>query len=99
MSKSDVDVVRAWKDPAYRRSLSAEQLAALPEHPAGLVDLSDEDLAGANGGALDAGAFQTTALTCTQYSFGGWKACGCGVATTAVNCTNYTFQGWKACGC
>ncbi|MCA9653961.1 MAG: mersacidin/lichenicidin family type 2 lantibiotic [Myxococcales bacterium] len=98
MSKSDVDVVRAWKDPAYRRTLTAEQLASLPEHPAGLVELSDDDLTGAIGGAM-AGAVQTTAPTCTQYSFGGWKACGCGVATTAINCTNYTFQGWSSCGC
>lgn len=97
MSKSDVDVVRAWKDPAYRRSLTAEQLACLPDHPAGLPELSDDQLSGATGGG-DALA-QTTAPTCTQYSFLGWKACGCGVATTAVDCTNYTFQGWKACGC
>ncbi|MEX1364190.1 MAG: mersacidin/lichenicidin family type 2 lantibiotic [Nannocystaceae bacterium] len=96
---SNFDVVRAWKDPAYRRTLTPEQLASLPEHPAGLVELSDEQLGEASGGVAAAGPVQTTALTCTQYSFGGWKACGCGVATTAINCTNYTFQGWKACGC
>ena len=99
MSKSDVDVVRAWKDPAYRRTLTAEQVAALPAHPAGLVDLGDEDLAGARGGLAIGPGPMTTAPTCTQYSFIGWDACGCGVATTAIDCTNYTFQGWKECGC
>ncbi len=96
---SDIDVVRAWKDPAYRRSLTPEQLASLPEHPAGMVELSDDQLSNASGAAAKPGPIQTTALTCTQHTFGGWKACGCGVFTTAINCTNYTFQGWKACGC
>lgn len=96
---SKIDVVRAWKDPAYRRSLTQEQLASLPEHPAGVVTLTDEQLATASGAKL-VPIFQTTAITCTQHTFGNWKGCGCGViATTAVNCTNYTFQGWNACGC
>ncbi len=96
---SKVDIVRAWKDPAYRRTLSAEQLAALPTHPAGMVELSDDQLSSASG-AKGSPVIQTTALTCTQHTFGNWKACGCGaIATTAMNCTNYTFQGWAACGC
>ena len=28
-----VDVVRVWKDPAYRASLSEEQKAQVPAHP------------------------------------------------------------------
>jgi mersacidin/lichenicidin family type 2 lantibiotic len=46
---SALDVIRAWKDPAYRAALSTEQRAQLPEHPAGLVELDDtflEDVAG-----------------------------------------------------
>lgn len=93
----DFDVVRAWKDAKYRRSLSPEQLAQLPENPAGMVELSDSEL-GAAGGAKPP-IVLTTAVNCTLYSFGTWRGCGCGVLTTAVNCTNYTFQGWVACGC
>ena len=94
----DFDVVRAWKDAKYRRGLSPEQLARLPENPAGLVELSDEKLKSASGlGGGD--PIMTTAINCTLYSFGGWIACGCGIGTTAINCTNYTFQGWQACGC
>jgi len=46
MSKtiSGKDVIRAWKDADYRESLSAEDRAALPNHPAGLVDLSEAEL-------------------------------------------------------
>jgi len=96
---SDVDIVRAWRAPAYRRSLSEAQLASLPEHPAGVVELSDDQLATASG-AKGGGPVMTTAMNCTNFTFLDWKACGCGVVhTTALNCTNYTFQGWKACGC
>lgn len=93
-----IDVIRAWKNPKFRRSLGADQLAALPANPAGLVELSDEDLLNASG--LGGGAKpppQTTAITCTMYSFLNWQACGCGPATTAPTCTAYSFQGWKAC--
>jgi mersacidin/lichenicidin family type 2 lantibiotic len=37
-------VIRAWKDEEYRMSLSQEQLALLPEHPSGMIELSDQDL-------------------------------------------------------
>jgi mersacidin/lichenicidin family type 2 lantibiotic len=41
---SHIDVIRAWKDEEYRASLSADELAGLPAHPAGLVELSDTEL-------------------------------------------------------
>jgi len=45
-------IIRAWKDPNYRASLSAEQRAALPESPAGapLTEMDEcelEQVAGA----------------------------------------------------
>ena len=45
-----VDVVRAWKDEAYRASLSDAERAALPEHPVGPIELDDAQLAGITGG-------------------------------------------------
>jgi mersacidin/lichenicidin family type 2 lantibiotic len=55
MSKtiSGKDVVRAWKDADYCESLSAEERAALPNHPAGLVDLSDAELESVRGAGLN----------------------------------------------
>ena len=47
--KSD-DIIRAWKDEAYRDSLSTDEQALLPEHPAGLIELTDHELAGVAGG-------------------------------------------------
>ena len=55
MSKK-VDIVKAWKDDAYRSSLSEAERAMLPENPAGVVELSDEELEGIAGGANSYGA-------------------------------------------
>ena len=47
------DIVRAWKDEAYRQTLNEEQLNSLPANPAG--ELSDADLASVCGGSWGAG--------------------------------------------
>jgi mersacidin/lichenicidin family type 2 lantibiotic len=45
------DIIRAWRDPKYRRSLSAAQQAQLPEHPAEwMVKVEDSTLASVTGG-------------------------------------------------
>lgn len=62
------DIVRAWKDPMTRELLAAADTAF---HPAGLVELSDADLRDATGASIPV----TTAITCTEYSFHGWKSC------------------------
>ncbi|MDJ0800587.1 MAG: mersacidin/lichenicidin family type 2 lantibiotic [Calothrix sp. MO_167.B12] len=48
MSKEDI--IRAWKDPEYRNSLSEEQRSQLPENPAGVIKLSDEEMSTVAGG-------------------------------------------------
>ncbi len=57
---SKVDIIRAWRDEEYRRGLSAGQRAALPENPAGLIALSEEDMGSAVGGAFT--------INCTQFT-------------------------------
>ena len=56
---SHEDIVRAWKDAEYRQSLSAEEQALLPEHPAGAIELTDEELHQVAGGG-------TTPFNCPQ---------------------------------
>ena len=46
------NIIRAWKDEEYRSSLTETERALLPEHPAGLVELSDAALDGAAGGFI-----------------------------------------------
>jgi len=43
-------IIKAWKDEAYRQSLSEAERALLPANPAGLLELTDEDLAHVAGG-------------------------------------------------
>lgn len=84
---SNVDIVRAWRDPRYRRSLSAEQLQKLPGNPAGPTDLTADELKAAAGLAMGEFFVQTTAPNCTLCTFNHWKSCGCIPETTAINCT------------
>jgi mersacidin/lichenicidin family type 2 lantibiotic len=47
------DVINAWRDPESRRGMTDEQRESLPEHPAGLVELNDDELDGLSGGLLN----------------------------------------------
>lgn len=46
-------IIQAWRDEEYRESLDAETRAHLPENPAGEIELTEFDLADANGGSTD----------------------------------------------
>jgi mersacidin/lichenicidin family type 2 lantibiotic len=50
---SNVDIVRAWKDPEYRLTLNE-----MPPHPAGQIELADPDLDGST--AVKSGRFHLT---------------------------------------
>ena len=67
------DVIRAWKDPFYRASLSEEAQAALPQHPAGIADLTDDQIR-----TLSVSGGTTTAPNCTNYTYAGLNACSDG---------------------
>jgi mersacidin/lichenicidin family type 2 lantibiotic len=47
---SPEQIIRAWKDEAYRNSLSEAEAAKLPGNPAGLVELTDEEAGTVAGG-------------------------------------------------
>ena len=65
------DIIRAWKDPIYRASLSADEQARVPANPAGDADLSDERLMQATGLEI----IQTTFRTCTEFTFRRYHCC------------------------
>jgi mersacidin/lichenicidin family type 2 lantibiotic len=46
---SRIDIIRAWKDDAYRQSLSEAERAALPANPAGAVELTEAEAAAVEG--------------------------------------------------
>jgi mersacidin/lichenicidin family type 2 lantibiotic len=47
-------IIRAWKDPEFRASLSPEERAILPESPSGkaLTELDESELLGIHGGRV-----------------------------------------------
>lgn len=47
---SNDKIIRAWKDEAFRDSLSEAERALLPEHPVGLIELDDVELEQVIGG-------------------------------------------------
>ena len=50
---SQENIIRAWKDSDYRDSLSEAEKSLLPEHPAGIMQLSDQQLGAAAGGRIN----------------------------------------------
>ena len=49
---SNFDIVRAWKDQDYLESLSEDQRSALPENPAGVIDMTDKEIESLNGASF-----------------------------------------------
>jgi mersacidin/lichenicidin family type 2 lantibiotic len=60
-----VDVVRAWPDEEYRDRLTGEELAGLPDSPAGLATVDDTALRSVTGGVLS----KNTNPNCTTVAF------------------------------
>jgi mersacidin/lichenicidin family type 2 lantibiotic len=67
-----IDIIRAWKDAAYRNSLTAEQLASIPANPAGSIELSDTEL-----GAVTGGRPKSDLTSMLQTCTAGTEDCCC----------------------
>jgi mersacidin/lichenicidin family type 2 lantibiotic len=72
---SNDDIIRAWKDEGFRRSLTAEQAAQLPDHPSGGIEVSAVDLGDARGAGPRTVSQGVCNITCKRhccvYSCGG----------------------------
>ena len=67
---SNDDIIRAWKDEEFRRSLTAEQAAQLPDHPSGTIEMSK--------GAFDkaqSAAIYTRGWGCQNKTYHGGHCC------------------------
>ncbi len=69
---SRLDIIRAWKDEDYRRSLSEAERAQLPTHPAGLIEIDDTDL-----GLVAGGMRPNTHSTVTSNDICCCSGCAC----------------------
>jgi len=83
---SEFDIIRAWKDPEYRASLSGSELAQLPENPAGVLELRDTDLSAVVGG--EGPEPDATACNLSWSCCPGLTQCG-GCWSAALTCGTY----------
>ncbi len=70
---SKMNIIRAWKDEDYRLSLSEAERALLPEHPAGLIELSGAEIDGGGGSTIGYGCLPPP----TQYFGCHFPTTGC----------------------
>ena len=71
-------IIRSWRDPEYRESLTAAERELLPDHPAAAIELADEELTLAEGSKVVAqGAIPISLNTRNSavYSYGGCCEC------------------------
>lgn len=85
---STFDIIRAWKDAEYRKSLSIEEQRLLPEHPAGTVELTEAELGMAVAGdalSADPGAVPVADAGTNMDLTAGCCAPLCGIWTCCCN--------------
>ena len=57
-------IIRAWEDPEFRGSLSAAELASLPESPVGAIELTEDELSEVLGAAQSGSSVGCNTKTC-----------------------------------
>ncbi len=55
----NINIARAWKDAEYRKTLSAAELALVPENPVGAVDISEDEASDIMGMTSNCGGSNT----------------------------------------
>lgn len=66
----NLDMIRVWKDEDYRESLTAEEFSRLTENPAGLIELTDEELGAVEGALLPHNLMLFTISTHLIFTYG-----------------------------
>ena len=97
------NIVRAWKDEAYRRSLSVEEQTMLPINPAGEIELTDAELKAVYGTSALSGISQEISQHAVATYGNGNVISGSVVSGTAQNSykaynnTNYSVSSVQSC--
>ncbi len=69
------EIIRAWKDVEYRESLGEAERAQLGENPAGLMQLTDDDLHAIQGGIGTTVSILISVRFCGPVIRHSWKHC------------------------
>jgi mersacidin/lichenicidin family type 2 lantibiotic len=69
-------IIRAWEDADFRKSLSAEERAMLPENPVGQIELTDSELTEVMGAAQSGASVGCNTKTCVGTRGNSTNPCG-----------------------
>lgn len=83
-----MNVIKAWKDPIYRASLSTKERESLPAHPAGNIELSDNELDSASGAASTVPCGIASFVTAAACNTFGDTLCAGSCGPWSVGCCN-----------
>jgi mersacidin/lichenicidin family type 2 lantibiotic len=67
---SKLDIIRAWKDEEYFNKLSESERSLLPQNPAGIVELTEQDLLQAEGGTTFSLTLGCNSLALCPFTLG-----------------------------
>ena len=81
------NIIRAWKDPMFRNSLTEVERAALPANPAGAVEISDAALGKVAGGAKSTDSDFCTIVCPTHFMCSLNKCSQLGCPSAIPYCT------------
>ncbi len=75
---TEEEIVQLWKNEEFRAKVEEAMNAAqsTPENPAGVVELSDEELTGAAGGAAAASTERILTMGCCDGLTSDFGTCG-----------------------
>ncbi|MCI0337794.1 MAG: mersacidin/lichenicidin family type 2 lantibiotic [Acidobacteria bacterium] len=72
------EIVRSWKDEDYLQSLGEAERKLLPDNPAGLIELNDDELDAVTGGEIaPTVCFCTYDLLCSSIDYLPCSIFGC----------------------
>jgi mersacidin/lichenicidin family type 2 lantibiotic len=83
---SQLNVVRAWKDEAYRLGLPEADRARLPENPAGFLEQTEAEMEQAVGGFLPVNTVANCYYIPTNWTIVNSAAC------PSIACTPQTLK-------
>lgn len=70
-------IIKVWKSELFREGLSGDQLAMVPANPAGIIELSAEELELVAGGLVATTGSSPSVCSCYVTSTGTGPGCSC----------------------
>ena len=87
-------IVRAWKDAEYGAGLSLDEASMVPAHPVGGIELTDDVLGMAAGGAVANTEYLESLGCCKGFTQAGYcDITGGGYFACTIFCVTIWFSG------